>query len=72
MRLYKVSATIHKGVESAPVRSVRWFGTQGDCATRRKELNTKHGVARDAIKTDEVEVPTTKKELLEWLNANAV
>lgn len=60
MRLYRVSAKDNP---------TKWFGTQSECASERKALNSK-GVPRAEIVTEEVEVPTNKKELLEWLNNN--
>lgn len=61
MKLYKVSA---KDV------STKWVGAQADAASHRKFLNSVKKIPRDAITTEEVEVPTDKKGLLEWLNNN--
>lgn len=63
MRLYKVS------VRGSDVIKPRYVGSQAEAASARKVLSTIHKIPRDCIDTDEVEVPTTKKELLEWLNA---
>ena len=67
MRLYKLTQT-DAGPE--PVR-IRWVGTQADAAAMRKEWNTKLHVKRDDILTEEVDVPTDKKGLLEFLNGRA-
>lgn len=64
MKLYKVY------VEDGDNTIFHWFGTQAECATKRKALNSE-GHKRDEIITNEIEVPTDKKGLLEWLNANA-
>ena len=63
MRLYKVS------VRGSDVIKPRYVGSQAEAASARKVLNTIQKIPRDQIDTDEVEVPTTKKELLAWLNA---
>lgn len=65
MRLYKVT---HVPMD-VPLRK-RWVGTQAEAASTRAEWQKKHAAKRDEITTEEVDVPTTKKELLEWLNAN--
>jgi len=63
MRLYKVTA--HVGIPA--VTKTRWVGSQSDAASFRKEL-TDLGAKRKDIETEEVDVPTTKAELIEWLN----
>jgi len=45
----------------------RWLGSQADCSKYRAEQTAK-GAKRADIKTDEVEVPTNKAGLLEFLN----
>lgn len=46
-----------------------WQGTLSDAATCRKKLRAD---SYEDIETTEVEVPTSKAELLTWLNANVV
>jgi hypothetical protein len=67
MRLYKIMAH----TDDAKDDVVQWVGTQADAAKLRKELNSEQGFKRDNINTFEVDVPTDKKGLLEFLNANA-
>lgn len=62
MRLYKVYTI------NGSTGKKRWVGTLADSATLRKEWNTKYRVPRDHILTMEVEVPTSKAGLLEFLN----
>lgn len=54
-----------------PNVTTKWVVSQNDAAAERKRLNQK-GHKRDDIFTLEVEVPTTKKELLEFLNDSCV
>lgn len=63
MRLYKVTG--HVGIPA--VKKTKWVGSQADAASFRKEL-TDAGAKRADIETAEVDVPTTKAELLAWLN----
>jgi len=65
MRLYKLTQS-DAGPE--PVR-VKWVGTQADAAHTRKDW-VKLGAKRDNIETEEIEVPTDKKGLLDFLNGS--
>jgi hypothetical protein len=65
MKLYKITGSLKDDNE---FRATRWVGSQADAASARKEFNSKLGMPRDRITTEEVEVPTTKKELIEFLN----
>lgn len=47
----------------------KWTASQSEAASQRATL-VKAGFKRADIHTNEVEVPTTKKELLQWLNEN--
>lgn len=60
MKLYRVSA-------NADVQKVVWVGTQSDAAKIRKEL-VSDGFKRAELSTEEVDVPTNKEGLLEFLN----
>jgi hypothetical protein len=63
MKLYK---TITKADDS---NEIQWDGTQSDAAGTRKALIAK-GFKRAEVETTEVDVPTSKPELLAWLNDN--
>lgn len=68
MQLYKTTAT-YVGDEGASIAAVVWSGTQADARADRKkfkELGSKNA------KTTDVNVPTSKAELISWLNDNKV
>lgn len=69
MKFYKVSAVASVQDES-PDSATHWVGTQSDAAAARKKLAA-DGFKRVEIKTDEIDVPTDKAGLLDWLNKNA-
>lgn len=48
-----------------------WAGSQTEAAGQRKALN-QAGHKRDTITTEEVDVPTSKTGLLEFLNQRGV
>ena len=60
MKLYRVSA-------NADVQKIVWVGTQSDAAKARKEF-VSDGFKRAELSTEEVDVPTNKEGLLEFLN----
>lgn len=62
MKLYRTTVT-DAGPEDV---AVRWAGSQAEAASQRKALN--QNFKRDKINTEEVDVPTDKKGLLEFLN----
>jgi hypothetical protein len=57
MRLYRTTI-VDNGEEK-----VSWQGTQADARAARKG-------DFENVETDEVDVPTSKPELLDWLNKN--
>lgn len=63
MKLYKTTIT-RNGVDT-----YSWQGSQADAASRRR-VAVESGVKRKDIETVEVEIPTTKPGLLDWLNGN--
>lgn len=67
MRLYRVRVTA--GDENNPVHT-KWAGTQGDASSTRKELCSEHGLGprSSEVTIEQVEVPTDKAGLLEFLN----
>lgn len=81
MKLYKVTSpegTFEDGknVVANAVKTVVWAGTQADARKARiefeapfKELKPR---VRPTVEVEEVDVPTSKQELLAWLNENAV
>lgn len=64
MRLYRVTGPL------AGVDTDRFVGTQEEAAARRKAL-VEAGARRAELTTEEVEVPTDKKGLIEFLNSLA-
>lgn len=64
MKLYKTKSFD----EPNGIRHITWSGTQADAAAKRKELKALGD--RTEIETKEEDVPTSKPELLAWLNAN--
>lgn len=70
MKLYRLEATINPDDGEAPF--VNWVGTQADVSKTRKQMMKDHGFKRSEIEVEEVEVPTNKVGLLEFLNNNSV
>lgn len=69
MKFYKVKA-VASVQDVTPDSETHWVGTQADAAKARKKL-ADDGFKRAEITTDEVDVPTDKTGLLDWLNKNA-
>lgn len=67
MKLYRTCVAGRASETAEPL----WAGSQAEAGKHRKELNQR-GHKRADISTDEVEVPTNKTGLLEWLNKNGV
>jgi hypothetical protein len=68
MRLYKAST--NAPLEATGRRAVRWAGTQAEARAAKKELCERHGLKANGADYAETEVPTSKQELLGWLNQN--
>lgn len=51
---------------------VQWVGTQAAVSKARKEWMQNEGFKRTEITDEEVEVPTNKAGLLDFLNDNSV
>lgn len=66
MRLYKITAAAVPGAE-LPAKT-QWVGAKAEGVLARKAL-AEEGYRRKDIAEIEVDVPTTKAELLAWLNA---
>lgn len=63
MRLYKTTAT-----RDGDVRQTLWAGSQAAAAADRKSLVSDAGFKRNEVNTEEVEVPTNKTGLIQFLN----
>jgi hypothetical protein len=63
MRLYKITAS-----DGADEREIHWVGSKADGVASRKQLAAA-GWQRREISEVEVDVPTNKEGLLQWLNA---
>lgn len=72
MKLYKVTRPIHEFNDEDVDGVVQFAGTQADARKTRIELETpfKHLKPKDRpeVTVEEVEVPTDKKGLIEYLN----
>jgi len=68
MKLYKITAS-RTTTETEVDRITSWSGSQADAAKTRKRFNSELKFKRDDITTDEVEVPTNKAGLIDFLNA---
>lgn len=62
MKLYKTTAAAKHEAQPA------WSGSQADAAKDRKHFNSDKKIPRAEIETVEVDVPTDKKGLLDFLN----
>lgn len=65
MKLYKITA------DDGDKTVSKYVGTQADSVAQRKKLK-EDGFAQKHITSDDVEVPTDKAGLIDWLNKNAV
>ena len=63
MKLYRVIGNSDKQ------KKVIWAGSQSDAAKARKELIAQ-GFKRAELITEDVDIPTDKVGLLNWLNEN--
>lgn len=66
MKLYKIIAN------NRPTNGgtdIIWVGSQAEAGSTRKKL-VEEGRKRTDLVTEEVDVPTSKQDLLGWLNAN--
>lgn len=68
MRLYKIVGK-NKPSGNLPDTTTKWVGTKAEAVAARKEL-TDTGYKRADIDSDEIDVPTDKAGLLDWLNKN--
>ena len=78
MKLYKITSPEHDFEDGLdPVVAVTsWQGTQADARAKRIQLESVFKdikpAKRPKVIVEEVDVPTSKGELLNWLNENAV
>lgn len=66
MKLYLITAT---STDTAKAPHSSWVGSQAEAASMRKRLNPEF--RRAEITTSEVDVPTDKQGLIQFLNALA-
>ncbi len=64
MKLYKITAT----KEDAKDDFTRWVGSLTSASATRKDLVSAKHYKRDNVNTFEVDVPTNKEGLLNFLN----
>lgn len=67
MKLYRVSFTDGDNNDVA-----KWAGSQDEATKQRMAFMNAHGIKRKSISIESVDVPTTKAELIEWLNTKKV
>jgi hypothetical protein len=65
VRLYKTT-----GYDDSHGRVISWSGSRADAAKDRKAMQTEYKLAGKPA-TVEVDVPTRKADLLDWLNGQA-
>lgn len=65
MRMYLVHTEFDPKTEETHAKLV---ATSAEAASERKRLNSDEEIPRAKIKTDEVDVPTSKAELIAFLN----
>jgi hypothetical protein len=68
MRLYRTSYVEPAGDDSAGGTYCNWQGSMADAASARREAKTE---GYEDVQTEEIDVPTQKAALLDFLNANA-
>lgn len=66
MRAYKVSCTVADGDDD--VDHFIYAGTGADAKFRQKDYMAQHGVGKDDVKIEEVDIPTAKDGLLAFVN----
>lgn len=71
MKLHKVvcEIPIPPGYTGPPIRTF-WLSAHGDASKLVTKLVKESGLKRNTFSCYEVDVPTNKASLLEWLNAN--
>lgn len=68
MKLYRVSSEV--AIDNGK-KALKWVGTQADVVATKKEWMAA-GMKRKEISTEDIEIPTKKDELVEWLNERGV
>lgn len=80
MKLYRIAnatgAYTHKDLTIEGDGQVVWRGTQSDAGKARREFEAQYkelpSAKRPKIIVEEIDVPTSKADLLEWLNEREV
>lgn len=70
MKLYRIAA-VNTSKGEQPDLETHWVGSKAEGVLKRKQLAAE-GWTRKEISEVEVEIPTDKKGLLEWLNKNVL
>lgn len=72
MKAYRISHTWDDG-DGGTVTKTMYAGTQSDAAAARREIGAEAGLgpvkAKQAIEIEDVEIPTSKNELLAFVNS---
>jgi ABC-type Mn2+/Zn2+ transport system ATPase subunit len=70
MLLYKTTyqTEIKKIVET----HIKWHGSAKDAGSHRKKSRQKYGYVPNSIQSAKIVVPTSKKDLIKFLNSNLV
>lgn len=65
MKLYRTHVHTHPDVIGP---KPMWSGSKAEASKQRTQLCELHGLKRTQLETVEVEVPTNKVDLIDWLN----
>jgi hypothetical protein len=68
MKLYRVSLI----TEAGGAKTAKWVGSQDEATKQRMALMDAFGLKRKDVHIGQIDVPTTKADLIEWLNAKGV
>lgn len=71
MKLYKLVGTLAYADDAGNETITKWVGSQAEAGSTRADFISSGKVRKRAdIVTESVEVPTDKKNLIDWLNTN--
>lgn len=66
MKLYRVS------FDDGNKEVTKWVGSQDEATKQRMAFMDEHSIKRKDVHIEQVNVPTAKTELIEWLNEKKV
>jgi hypothetical protein len=69
--MYEVTATVPAKDDATEKNLLQYASSQGDAAGKKRDMLEKYrdaGLKRSAITIEEVDVPTSKAGLIDWLN----